>query len=648
MTAPLLDVIVPLAPPPHDFVPPASLAAGLRPEHAFPRQGGGSDVAPAEDSPSGDCGAPGDAGNETVTAWPATFPCTGNLTSDDVDLYAFHVEAGQLVTVTMTTSLEIADICVLAPDGWTYGCDHTWFEDGSATATAIIDEPGTWYVWVAQWWGVGAYDLTLVVSPAPPANDCGTGGETPIRPHLAPTVASSVTCEGNVGGPGDPYDIYRVELAASQAVSLAAWRNATTFSWACWYTMDLDYVDCNAYDGLHRVATLQAASAAESYYVLLYPSSSGHTSYTMTLAAAAAQDDCGSGTDMPDWTSHAIVALPFSCAGTTAPGDVVDRFQAALDEGGVMDVTITSATPANYCLWEPPEGNYWIFPECFDISPGAPFTFHRPLTASGDWLWGLGNQSARGAYQMDVSTHTPSPQDDCGSGTDASYYFQGHRPELYRWAECFGTFQALDGDTVDAFEAEATPGPVHVTVTSQGAALEPGLCIWRWATSFETACRPVPSGGTVTWSGYAYDDWFWDEDYRFLILVDGRTSPAPYELRLEHDRDCGLDDDAPHRYEDAWHHLGAAPLECEGRMSQYDGGDTYNVTIEEPGLYRLSVGADDPLLDACIDVPFPLFGSIGMCGREVVVPLPPGETRIHVTGGAGRYLLDLERVPILT
>lgn len=365
-----------------------------------------------------------------------------------------------------------------------------------------------------------------------------------------------------------------------------------------------------------------------------------------SVSAASQLPSCEPAGDAGGDTSTAApLAWPTTCEGVLA------KVEGADVEYDLYAISITTPTYLVVTL-DVPEGfdlQLCLFSEwesaCSTFSGSWDERVEHAVT-NGTWWVDTWTYGPNATYTLDIAAGTPPPpQDDCGSGGDASDSGGAPTPLAYP-ATCIGRIERWDTDVYAVELAAGESFEAHMVPNAFG---DFDLCVFGptrevYDCSFSDG-PGLPDRVLV----------LTDEPGSWTIVVDWWAGSGPYTLDVQPTSpplpqdDCGTGGDA------SWRRSSptpvAIPLECQGTLGDFDAFDWFSIELGEEDHFDLQFSpAEGTQMDVCIatpraylsscgdlydDAPRSLLGG-GEAGRWIIVVYPAGQR--------GAYELDLVTV----
>lgn len=537
-------------------------------------------------------------------SFPVPGDCTDSLNLTDTDRqYSIVAPAGRTLVVRVTMTPE-------SRDDWRACLSHV--SQGSLCRTGLTGETVTLPTAVAQ---DATYSLRLVshlsnatfrVSAAAHAwtlgDDCATGGD--LSPEDALPLAEGGSCAGSLNPVDDLADGYSLALAPGEAATVRLQPNP-----------EADFDMC-ARDGSGVVVSCALRPFGESDPLYLSPAAGGSflldpyvfngaEGYTVTLEPAAPQDDCATGGDAGSRQRALRVPGPFACAGLLDPdaGDAWDVYALDLPAGGIR-LGFDSGPDAYACLY--PAADSWAV-ACVRGVDDVTY-----LAAGNEsWLVAVYAYEA-GAYGLRVDSFVPTPQDDCGSGTDAQDWRSTTHVPFEAPGSCAGALLADEGDLQDKLTYSLPESRMRVRID---ASARIGYCVLGpvvgWCNN--TDSRPeftLETLGPGRWNVTLYGS---EGAVSYVVRVDAW---APRD-------DCGTGGDGGSmRPSPKPRPLATPALHCKGALllHSFDLTDAYSVDLLPGETLLVAFEGDVPDVQVCLRT---THGSRIACTGPPYVPGAP-------------------------
>lgn len=433
-----------------------------------------------------------------------------------------------------------------------------------------------------------------------PAGDAGAGWSQ-AQPLSWPT-----TCSGAITDEEDyPGDWYALTVTAPTYLVVTLTVPDGEDLSLCVVTEDWQDGDCSDFGTGWDERVEQPVDNGTWFVDIL--SWSGNATYVLDVAEGTPpgpQDDCGAGGDASNSRGAPTpIPYPSACAAALRGSDWRDAYSVALGPGEAFEALLVPNAFADFdiCVFGP-TGD--VFDCSFSDGPGLPDRVLVLTDDGGNWTVVVDVWNGEGAYALDIRPVTPPPpQDDCGTGIDASFRWTNATPVTVPRAcsATLGDFDRIDWYAVaqgdeDHFRAAFTPA----------AGTRMDLCVF------------APRG--LGWCVGAYDDLPHDlvgggENGTWIVAVYAAGARGAYALDLvaldfpEQD-DCASGTDAG----DWWQNATALtfPVSCRALVHEADRYDWYRVPVGNDTWVRANVTFDDgEARSVCV-----IAGGWGVCQQD--------------------------------
>lgn len=527
-------------------------------------------ILPAKDAP-----APRSGGSPAAPALPLFEPddpeCTYELTpparcqgelryskyqNSGNDRRWFNVQPGPWVTLDATLEAPEGAIFEICVGSDTRHCATATAGQPARLAREVGDS-GRSSIYVVTLEGSGTFRLHVAALAWDLAPDCGSGADASGASADAMPLPVPHACEGSLNPKDDAHDWYALTLPSGSGASVSLAPNAHSDFDLCAYAAE---DPSRALDCALRPQGLEDRTylAGPGTFLLDVHHWSGAGAYAVSVAAAPAQDDCGTGTDGGSRYRTLTLALPVACVGSLAPtlGDLWDLYAFnATGMGGIRVRMTPEGADHDVCLY-PPGSNSPV--QC-SFPQGAGEVAYS-ATRAGVWLVSvLGFSGEDGAYALSVEEFATAPQDDCGSARDAGAGVT-LPVAIAPTFSCQGVLSSADGDWADAYEFSMPPSNLTVVLHPD----EPGawgLCL----VSFGIMDCAAPDADGAYRLGR---ETFGDGTYRVVAYRLDHPTNGAYALSLHAappKSDCGSGGDAS-TYPDMGAWLTLPQVRCEGTL----------------------------------------------------------------------------------
>lgn len=436
-------------------------------------------------------------------------------------------------------------------------------------------------------------------------NDCGSMGDAPASGEGAVPVAPPVECVGTLAW-DDERDAYRFDAARGDVLDVGVTFYDPYRVRACLVAPSGARPACAW--GLGPLRWTANETGAWSVEVAWQRASWdwwGGDDYVLRLVLAppSPPDDCGTGRDAGGSAGSAVAfAAPGACAGeVNSELDEEDALAFAALRGQAFHVTLASRAYPSVCLYGP-DGESWL--DCGQAvhpperGPVRTSELYFEPPADGTYHLRVVARSGAGSGPYVVSLAATEPQDDCGTGSDASGYAVPDAA-LEVPAACIGVLAIPVADDFDAYVFDA-PSALRVTLAAPG--VRATLCLLNPSGEFGACAFAREAGEPLSFpyqapEGGRWEVWIWapfapraNASYELGVSA---FAPTPQD-------DCGTGRDAA----DDWDpHPHVASIDCEGQLLGTEGDyrDLYSFDTTGAGNVTVSAtGAPGKLLQVCL------------------------------------------------
>ena len=313
---------------------------------------------------------------------------------DDVDLFSFTAQAGQLYQIDVALgTLDGSVVALLDADGRTEDESDDYGDSYASRIIWYAERTGDYFIEVGAAWGsntgVGDYTLTLALSDIQDDHANGTNGATAIQ------VGQSAA--GNLEYNGDE-DFFRFTAQAGQLYQIDVALGALDDSYVALLDADGWTEDENDdYGDSYASRIIWYAERTGDYFIEVgaaWGSNTGVGDYTLTLALSDIRDDHANTID--DATA---VQVGQSADGNLEYNGDVDFFSFTAQAGQVymIDVALGTLDDSVVALLN---ANGWTEDENDDYGDSTASRIIWEAPSSGDYFIGVG------AWHSDTGTYT--------------------------------------------------------------------------------------------------------------------------------------------------------------------------------------------------------------------------------------------------
>lgn len=465
--------------------------------------GGDYTLSVALTAPEDDCGTGGDAGSSSSYAASLATPaqCSAEFRSPDTeDWYGVLGEAGKALNIVMTPNAGADyDVCLYDIAGWNELLCSTLQGNGVSEAIShTIPSSGTYHLRVFVRTGTGSYSLTVTSETA--QDDCGTRSDAGNTHAKATAIASTgLDCQGAFpGSTGDHEDWYRVRAEMGGAIDVVMTPHEGLDFDLCVYAPHGDEVACSAtYGGdAERLSVVLPTSGDWRIRVNSLYHHGGGGSYTLRVAVASAQSDCGASGDAGNTREAArFVGLPSTCHGSF-PSDWADRedwYSFSLAYGSVLNALLTPevGNDLDLCIYGL-DGTE----KCATLTGATSESINYPAVYSGTYYARVYLTAYSGTGHYELALKTVPPQNDCGTGGDAgggSWEASSISPPV----TCQGDMRLEEGDREDWYLFSAYEGQsLEIMLTPYATGADLDVCLYRPGENLPAKCSTFTNVNT--------------------------------------------------------------------------------------------------------------------------------------------------------
>lgn len=519
-----------------------------------------------------DCASGGDAGDSPRGATPIPYPvaCEAELrATDPSDWYSVDLPAGEWFEIVVTPHAEhVLQACVADPDYWLYDCASAAQPGLPVTLRVRADVAGAWIFGVGTWADADIAH-SIVVRPVARTfqDDCGSGEDASWRAaQAAPLPPLPLAC-GAAFDDFDRLDWFVLPLAENEYVRLDVIETLGDYG-VCTFRPSGEVADCGRYGPFG--AAVHAGGDAGDWLVAVFVYSTPRAGYTLEIVSDstfAPQNDCGLLADAPDRRQGAApLAHPADCSGTVHKLDKEDHYAVTLAGDADVTMSISADGGSTYLCALRPDG---AFHRCVQGGETRVHASRYP----GTWtffvlLWAHGPSSN---YTIGLRDAPPAPpQDDCGSGGDASD-FAAAPTSIIAPIRCEGILEAAYFDSVDHYDfavPENTTFRIDAETDAYSVLLDPSGHA-RPARGYHTAS----SDGV--WSLVLYTYGSTERTYSFDVRMPAITQSSSGRLIVSNDAihvNRAVGPSSADRIDGTWHRLEQVATGIEDIRVEVHGG----------------------------------------------------------------------------
>ena len=372
----------------------------------------------------------------------------GFLATNDLDYYSFDVSAGQIISVTLTSDVEML-MKVYDQNG--HSIESVTATPGSpGKFEYVAGGTGTWMVKIHGYW-TGNYTIRVDTTDQ---NDAGSGGDVGDDPEHAYHIDLGTTYQGFVKC-ADVSDYYSFDVNAGQIITITVTSSDNP--------LQVEVFGCC---GVAHVSPdnpwkFEYVAGSNETWIINFYAYSGGSNYTVRVDASN-QNDAGSGGDAGNNAQNACHIHPgVSYQGSLKDDDVSDYYSFDVGAGQIISVSLSAAAVTSGAEFivelDDPDGDS---KGCACMSQDSPGKIEHVAGSTGTWIIRVtsdpcctdcmcGGGGGEGNYRLRVDI---ADQNDAGSGGDAGNDAEHAYPidpgTAYR-----GFLEADDGYDYYSFEA---------------------------------------------------------------------------------------------------------------------------------------------------------------------------------------------------
>jgi pimeloyl-ACP methyl ester carboxylesterase len=363
---------------------------------------------------------------------------------------------------------------------------------------------------------------------------------------------------------------------------------------------------------------------------------------------ALVQNDCGTGGDAGNAfsTATAITTPKSSCAGSLAtPIDGQDWYQFPVTSGQQVNASMVPSGGADFdlCVYGP-SGNA---SGCSSNGVGVAESVSLTAAVSGNWRVQVYRQGAAPPGTYALSAAVVTPQNDCGTGSDAANSFSSAPTLTLPASGCSGQLfsgNEIDGD--DYYRFAIVAGDQIDASMTPNASANYDLCLYNPSGAVVAGCTTGGTGVTEAIGHTATAT----GDYRLRVRLTSGTGSYTMSVSKTSPNDCGTGGDAGNA------HASASPItlpvtNCSGKLTtSVDADDYFKFAVTSGQTVNASMTPNASAnFDVCLYNPSGTIvagctaGSTGGTDTVSYLAMTAGDYRVRVkiSSGTGAYTMSV-------